>query len=436
MKQQFPWLHLAQIVWVILVGMTLGLYVLGGIVYFQELNQVCAETRVECHDRELATPEDVVQLQSEGLSLQAWAIANTFYRALITTIYCAMAFLIFARKRNEWSGLLFSYFLIAAGTLSGNFPALAAAYPVFALPVAIIQYMGYLMLPIFFATFPDGRVVPRVMWGVILFWGVSFFAQEFLGFLPRSNPLWEPFAAFLWLGMFGSGLAAQIYRYVRVSNRQERQQTKLVLFGIAILVISIAAIYLSPFGRELGTNVAYSIGNLVGLIAVNLLLMLIPITIGIAILRSRLFDIDVIIRRTVTYAVVVALLLVVYFGSVILLQRIFAGIVGDNSEIVTVLSTLAIAALFVPLRNRIQDAIDKRFNRQRYNAQHVLEKFAVTVRDETDLDKLSAELVSVVQETMQPKSVSVWFKKADYRLQTTDGGNSSSVVRRQVNNNE
>jgi hypothetical protein len=135
-----------------------------------------------------------------------------------------------------------------------------------------------------------------------------------------------------------------------------------------------------------------------------------PTAIGVSVLRYRLYDIEVIIRRTLIYGSVTGMLVALYFGLVILLQRIFAGVVGDSTEIVTVVSTLVIAALFVPLRNRIQYAIDKRFNRQRYNAQQVLQKFAETVRDETDLEKLTAELVNVVQETMQPTSVSVWLK--------------------------
>jgi hypothetical protein len=140
-------------------------------------------------------------------------------------------------------------------------------------------------------------------------------------------------------------------------------------------------------------------------------MMVLPICVAISILRYRLWDIDLLVRRTVTYAIVVGCLLVVYFASVILLQRIFVGIAGEQPEFITVLSTLAIAALFVPLRNRIQDAIDKRFNRNKYDAQQVLEHFAERVRDETDLDKLTTELVHVVQETMQPKSVSLWLKK-------------------------
>jgi hypothetical protein len=152
------------------------------------------------------------------------------------------------------------------------------------------------------------------------------------------------------------------------------------------------------------------------LVVFNFVFEVIYIFVGIAILRSRLFDIDLIIRRTVTYALVTALLAIVFFGTVILLQQVFAAFTeSGNNDFITVISTLVIAALFVPLRNRIQTAIDRRFNRKKYDAQQVLQRFGETVRDETDLERLTNELVSVVQETMQPKSVSLWLK------QTKDG---------------
>lgn len=142
----------------------------------------------------------------------------------------------------------------------------------------------------------------------------------------------------------------------------------------------------------------------------NLATPIIGLGVAIAILRYRLFDIDVIIRRTLTYALVTAMLVLVFFVSIIVLQQIFARVTGSGeNEIVTVLSTLAIAALFVPLRNRVQSGIDKQFNRKKYDAQQILGDFARTARDETDLETLTARLMQVVDETMQPKSVSVWL---------------------------
>ena len=133
-----------------------------------------------------------------------------------------------------------------------------------------------------------------------------------------------------------------------------------------------------------------------------------PLSLAVGILRYRLFDIDVIIRKTTSYAIVTGLLALVYFGSVVVLQRLLAPLTGE-STVVVVLSTLLIAALFLPLRRRVQDIIDRRFFRRKYDAEQVLARFAATARDETDLDALTAELVRVIQETMEPEHVSIWL---------------------------
>lgn len=129
----------------------------------------------------------------------------------------------------------------------------------------------------------------------------------------------------------------------------------------------------------------------------------------IAIMRYGLWGIDVIIRRTVQYALLTGLLALVFFGSVVLLQAIFGSVTGERFPVVIVLSTLVIAALFTPLRRRVQDVIDRRFFRKKFDAQQVLAEFVVTARDETDLDKLTAELQRVVEETMQPEAESLWL---------------------------
>ena len=131
-----------------------------------------------------------------------------------------------------------------------------------------------------------------------------------------------------------------------------------------------------------------------------------------AVLRYRLFDIEVFIRRTTAYAILSALLALVYFGSVVVLQRLLTPITGSSTPVV-VLSTLLIAALFLPLRRRVQGLIDRRFFRRKYDAEKVLARFAATARDETDLDALLAELTRVIQETMQPEHVSVWLRPVE-----------------------
>ena len=141
------------------------------------------------------------------------------------------------------------------------------------------------------------------------------------------------------------------------------------------------------------------------------LFLLVPVAFALSILRYGLYDIDLVIRRTLQYGVLTLLLALVFFGAVTLLTSLLAAVTGQQSALALVIATLLIAALFNPLRRRIQNGIDRRFFRRKYDAQQVLARFAMTARNETDLDALTSELVRVVQETMEPATVSIWLRK-------------------------
>ncbi len=158
-------------------------------------------------------------------------------------------------------------------------------------------------------------------------------------------------------------------------------------------------------------NTLLSLGPL---LLVFLSFLTLPISIAVAILRYRLYDIDVIIRRTLSYSILTAVLGLVYFGGIVVLQNIFGGLFGNaNSPLITVLSTLGIAALFNPLRSRIQEIIDRRFFRSKYDAERALTSFAVTARDEVIMEKLAEEVMGVVADTMQPEMLSLWLRRQD-----------------------
>jgi hypothetical protein len=254
-------------------------------------------------------------------------------------------------------------------------------------------------------TFPDGKFVPR--WTAWVSGPVAFFILVDLSW-PGILP--EAVGAGLLLMLMGVGLFTQVYRYRRVSSPTERQQTKWVLAGLAGFLSSIALWVLFVEGAmESGAPGIPVVA--VYLPVATVLLLSLPISLGISILRYRLWDIDLLIRRTLVYSALTALLALAYFGSIVVLQSLFRAVTGQGqSEFVTVLSTLGIAALFFPLRRRVQEWIDRRFYRKKYDAAKTLAAFSASVRDETDLDKLTERLVQVVDETMQPAHVSLWLK--------------------------
>jgi hypothetical protein len=135
-----------------------------------------------------------------------------------------------------------------------------------------------------------------------------------------------------------------------------------------------------------------------------------PISMGIAVTRFRLYDIDIIINRTLVYGSLTASLVALYFGVIVVLQRMFVLLTGQQSTLAVVASTLLIAALFTPLRRRIQSLIDRRFYRSKYDARKTLEAFSASLRHETDLGTLNAHLVGVVRETMQPEHITLWLR--------------------------
>jgi hypothetical protein len=150
--------------------------------------------------------------------------------------------------------------------------------------------------------------------------------------------------------------------------------------------------------------------HMVGYVSALVGIVGVPTAVGIAMMRYRLYEIDILINRTLVYGTLTAMLVALYFGGIVLLQRFFVTVTGEKSTLAVVASTLLIAALFTPLRRRIQSFIDKRFYRSKYDARRTLEAFSAKLRDETDLDALSDDLVGVVRETMQPAHVALWLR--------------------------
>jgi hypothetical protein len=210
----------------------------------------------------------------------------------------------------------------------------------------------------------------------------------------------ENIAISLLLAIMVASVSSVVLRFRR-SRGEERQQIKWFAFAIVLLVSSIVLGILANFvpGFVAVTNALQVFG-----------VSSVPIAVGVAILRYRLYDIDRIINRTLVYGALTAALVLMYVGGVVLLQSVFRALTGQESQLAVVASTLVIAALFNPFRRRIQIFIDRLFYRRRYDAAKTLEAFSVRLRDRTDLDALSGDLVGVVRETLQPEHASLWLR--------------------------
>jgi hypothetical protein len=220
------------------------------------------------------------------------------------------------------------------------------------------------------------------------------------GYFTAANVVYMVQILLLFILVFGS----LIHSIFRVHEPVARNQLKWIGLGLASFIVP------GVGGWLLGYIVIGFRSEIVHFVSV-LGWFILPICLAIAITRYRLFDIDLIIRKTLQYTVLTGLLALIYFGSVVLLQNLFENLTGQGSPIVIVLSTLAIAALFNPLRQRVQRLIDRRFFRRKFNAEQTLANFAAVARDEVDMQVLTAAMLGVVAESMQPDSVSLWLGK-------------------------
>jgi hypothetical protein len=281
----------------------------------------------------------------------------------------------------------------------------------------LLLALAFVYLPLLF---PDGRLLSRRWLPVAVLPGIGTLGMVVLGALADTllvegagkidNPIGIEGLAFVedlpvfgvldgLLGVGIIGAAASVVVRYRRSRGVERQQMKWFVYAAALPLLLAPVEGLLP---DIVSNVLFGV-----------VLIALPIAVGVAVLRYRLYDIDVVINRTLVYGPLTATLVLLYVGGVISLQYAFRALTGQESQIAIVASTLAIAALFNPLRRRVQSFVDRRFYRRKYDAAKTLETFSAKLRDETDLEALNAELVGVVRETMQPAHVSLWLRSSD-----------------------
>jgi hypothetical protein len=405
------WLVLTQIVLGVLAVFALIVFIASLPVYSLQLQTVCRTT--SCAIGQL-TPATVQALHSLGISIDGYALFRLISTMVSAVVSFAVAGVLVWRRSDEWMALLVAFMLVMLGVV-GITNTVAGSASFWHVPAQLLSVLSYPTYFLVFMVFPDGRFVPRwTRWLVITFLALSvwytFFPDTYNG-----NFWLSLFGTLLFVGLIISLPATQIYRYRYVSTSMQLQQTKWVVFGLAVgtaleFVPYLLTLFLPPFNQP---------GSLYPLLfnpdaGGNPLELLLPLSFGVAILRYRLWDIDIIINRTLVYGSLTAILGLVYFVSIIALQFLLRGLINQDAPIAIVASTLGIAALFQPLRRRIQAIIDRRFYRSKYDAARIIANFSATLRNEVDLNQWREQLLEVVQETMQPTFVSLWLRPAEH----------------------
>src|SRR5215207_1853164 len=370
------WLLLARVAWVVVAITALAIVLFSVPSSFEHYRTVCTAASEVCSERAVAqpTPEGVQALRDVGLSVSSYALLNVVIDKVFQLVWFAVGVLIFWRRSDDQMALLVSAFLVAFGTVSvdtTNADALVSSQPAWWLPVQSVQITGEVCVVLFFLLFPGGRFVPRwTRWLAVAFIARNLKSDLFPE-LYSGSPALESVSYLVFLGMVVSLAWSQVYRYRIVSSKAQRRQTKWVVFGTTL---ALAGSF--PFGLPLDLSLLGGDTPFVLLLlkmGFALSFLLVPLSISVAVLRSHLFDIDVLINRTLVYGSLTAMLVALYFGGIVLLQRVFVVLTGEKSTLAVVVSTLAIAALFNPLRRRIQGLVDKRFYRRKYDARKTLE---------------------------------------------------------------
>jgi hypothetical protein len=401
-----PWLRLALWLVVGYAVLQLGLVLLG-LAFFPAYAREQGATRTANDFWTVAQTQAALQELGWPAETIAWFDLgrDLFFLAVSYTL----GLILLRRKSRDWFGLYLALvFFLGAGNTGSVFQPALEIMPAF--DYFFNEIVGAVSWQLFFILlffFPTGKPVPGWTRWMIFAW-LMYMVVSFSDRGVAEHPI---FSALAFVFVF-SAIGSQVYRQWKISGPIQKQQTKWVVYALVTLAVMISLIsgfaFEPPASASLGRDL---ISSLFAQAVFSTAFLLVYGSILIAILRYRLYDIDLVIRRTLQYSLLTVLLAMVYFGGVVLLQNIFGGITGQtNSPLIIVISTLVIAGLFNPLRLRILDFIDRRFYRKKYNAEQAIVEFAAIAQNETDLEQLSGQLISTIQSTLQPDQIILWLK--------------------------
>jgi hypothetical protein len=378
---------------------------------FIRVRHLCQEP--SCNSGQLDA-QALQALHAVGIPIQAFAAWDDLLLLTSIAVFCAVGGLIIWRRAGDRMGVIAGFTLVLFGGVT--FPMgtpmdiLNVEGPVWGLPVNLLALAGSIGITLFMFLFPDGRFVPRwtaifVLLSVVQ--DCSAYLAPGSAFDAQDGSSANSFLSILWVAGLLTMVGVQVYRYRAVSGPTERQQTKWVVSGIAAALLSFLSLIfvgaLIPFVSH--TGAIFLLFNAL----FRFVMLPIPVSIGFAMLRYRLWDVDLLINRALVYVSLTVTTVGLYVGAVIGLQTLFRAVTSQHSDLAIAIATLAVAALFNPWRHRLQGFIDRRFYRRRYDAARVLAAFNTRLRDEVDLDQLTSDLLAATQETLQPRSLALWL---------------------------
>jgi hypothetical protein len=362
----------------------------------EQMATPCADWFNTC----LLSPQQAQRLIELGVAPVRLAVAIVALFSVAMAVSAGVGALLIWRRSDDWMALLVGLTLALTPLQYSPFGSSVKGWW-----QAPAQIMASAAVPLFFLLmllFPSGRFAPRWLWLLV---GAVALALTVFG--PQEPP---EFGLSLALASVLLLIAGQVYRYLRVSTPLQREQTKWAVYGFGLALV-INQLFWQTYGNIPGLAQPDSLYFLLAIPDYFLIIVVLAACFGVAILRYRLYDIDVIIRRTLVYGVVIAVLGALYLALVLGLQAATQALIRQSGEqpLITVLSTLLIVALFTPLRRWVQAGVDRRFYRRKYDATQTIAAFSAALRTETDLDALNRRLTQVAEETMQPAHISLWM---------------------------
>jgi hypothetical protein len=413
------WSILMKLAWSAITALLLVLYGAGLPAYIGRLRSACLPEACVYFQM---THADALVLRSLGLSLDIYAYYLTALLVFTIAFLFAIAGVLFWRSQSRMA-VFVSFLLLFLGPtfFAVLTEALVVEQPGWNWPLRIIHAIGLGLILIFSYLFPDGRFVPH--WTRVLLPAAAAWAVAIILFSSYSDLLLleTTTSKILIIGLIVlvfAGAIAQVSRYRYVSGPIEKQQAHWVASGfILFTMVGISFVLVSIFVPQVRQpsmeRVLYILmGGTLNVLSLLLFLVLL----SVAILRYRLWDLDLIINRTLVYAALTTILVITYYSSVVFLQQLVGVFVElQDSTFLIVLSTLAISVLFNPLRRRLQLIVDRRFFRKKYDAVKTMEDYSKSLRDEVDLDQMSGRLILLAEETMMPEHVSLWMVESGFK---------------------